>query len=168
MAITREPFGMSTPARVVSFITMRDMPWLGLVSRRLSSTTPGIRPGSALMRSHSPSVIGDEPHHLGDQLGRGLVAGHQELLADAHQLRHLERSLDSGLRVVDRGGQQLAEQVVAGFGPPLLELLDQEVGHLEVGAGVLDVLFVGDAGADGGGAGLGPAAEVVVALRPAG
>jgi len=59
--------------------------------------------GSARILLQAGPLIGtvrQQPHRLGQQLGRGLVTCHQQLLHDAEHLGHVERTLVRHFRIV--------------------------------------------------------------------
>ena len=108
-------------------------------------------------------MLGEQTHRLGQQLRRGLVAGHEQLLHDAQHLGHVEGPRVGDLRivVVDARLQERGQQVVLGLDLASLELGGEVVLVLVHAALGLESLLEGDVGSDPGDRVVGPALEVV-------
>ena len=102
--------------------------------------------GSARTLASSLRLLEQQEQAGGDQLGRRLVAGHEQLLDHVQQLGHGERlALGTGVAVsrVEAGVHQVGEQVVAALGPALFDARHHVALHLDAAAGALDLALLG-------------------------
>src|SRR5205823_6117542 len=101
----------------------------------------------------------EKEHGRGQQAGRRLVAAGEEDADEIEHLGHVERPF-----ILDPGGHQLADEVVARLDAPLLDEGGEVVLHLDEASLALEGPLSGDIGGDGVGYGIGPALEVPVVL----
>ena len=148
------------PAISVSACTMRNRPWLGLAQRSASSTTSARSRRVGLEPFPFVGVVGELHHHVGEQAGGRLAAGHLDLSDDRQHLGHTERATLHPVGRCQLGVEQIGQEVVAGIVPPVFDL-GREVllllDDVELGG---DALVVGDRPSDRSDRRIGPALEL--------
>ena len=110
-------------------------------------------------------VLAEQPHHLVDQLRRRLVAGADQLLQDAEQLRFGQRPGGAVVAIHRQLGlHERREDVVTRLVPSQLELLMHEVLELEHASLCLEPPRIRHVGADRRGGVVRPPLDVGTAL----
>ena len=75
--------------------------------------------------------FGEAKNRVADQIGCCFIAGDEQQGAEAQQFSHVQ------FLPVDLGGEQVADQVIAGPAPPLFDQVQEVAGHLLVGGVVV-------------------------------